>query len=89
MSDYKLLPCPFCGGGDIRYSVKVKGHFNMVYQVSAYCNDCYSYGPRALTMKSRHDDYAGRAACRNDDKAKQRAAEKWNTRAQLSRQKGE
>lgn len=41
MDDLKLLPCPFCGGKDIRFM----GYPGM-YQNSHYeCKDCHTIGP--------------------------------------------
>ena len=64
MSDYKLLPCPFCGGeADIRM---VNDGGNYV----AGCTKCPADVGRWWYW------------------TKKEAANAWNTRAQLSRQKG-
>jgi Lar family restriction alleviation protein len=77
----ELLPCPFCGSTDIRYSLKVTGRFDVRYHASMYCNKCHCYGTRTLTKTVRHDDYKGRRSIEYDSETKQEAIEAWNRRA--------
>lgn len=76
----KLLPCPFCGSTDIRYSLKITGHFDVRYHASMYCNKCHCYGARTLTTVVRNNDYKGRTSIEQDETIKQKAIDKWNTR---------
>ena len=78
----KLKPCPFCGGTDIRYSLKITGHFDVRYHASMYCNKCHCYGARTLTESINHDDYKGRHYIEKDETIRQKAVDKWNTRTQ-------
>lgn len=76
---YKLTPCPFCGGEDIRYSIKVTGRFNEKrYHASFYCNSCHCYGPRILSDVVI--GYASRSAIEQDESLKIKAAEAWDNR---------
>lgn len=76
----ELKPCPFCGGKDIRYSLKITGRFDVKYHASMYCNKCHCYGARTLTQSMRHNDYKGRQQIEKDENIKQQAIEKWNRR---------
>lgn len=80
MADLKL--CPFCGGTDIRYSLKLTGHFDVRYHAAMYCNKCHCYGARTLTGTVHHDNYKGRTAIENDATIKAAAIEAWNRRAE-------
>ena len=77
----ELKPCPFCGGEDIRCSFKVSGRFIKQYRVAMFCNDCHTYGPRVLTIKTDPDDYRGRCLITKDEKYEAAATEAWNRRA--------
>lgn len=79
---YKLKPCPFCGSKDIRYSLKITGHFDVRYHASMYCNKCHCYGARTLTETISHNDYKGRRAIEQDKNIKRKAIETWNRRAE-------
>ena len=76
----ELKPCPFCGSTDIRYSLKITGHFDVRYHASMYCNKCHCYGARTLTEKVNHNDYKGRTQIEKDETIKQKAIDLWNTR---------
>ena len=76
----ELLPCPFCGSTDIRYSLKITGHFGVRYHASMYCNKCHCYGARTLTEKVNQNDYKGRYHIEQDETIKQKAVDIWNTR---------
>ena len=78
----ELKPCPFCGGTDIRYSLKVTGHFDVRYHAAMYCNECHCYGARTLTKFVPHDYYKGRTAIENDAEVKEMAERAWNRRAE-------
>jgi Lar family restriction alleviation protein len=78
----ELKPCPFCGGTDIRYSLKITGHFDVRYHAAMYCNKCHCYGARTLTGTVRHDNYKGRTAIENDAAIKAEAIEAWNRRVE-------
>ena len=80
----ELKPCPFCGGEDIRYSLKVKGHRPTQYHAVMYCNSCHCYGKRTRTDKVRHDDYKGRREIQDDEDYKATAIAAWNTRADIA-----
>ncbi len=76
----KLKPCPFCGSTDIRYSLKITGHFNVRYHASMYCNKCHCCGARTLTKSIRHNDYKGRLQIEEDKSIRQQAEDVWNRR---------
>ena len=76
----ELKPCPFCGGTDIRYSLKITGHFDVRYHASMYCNNCHCYGARTLTKIVDHNDYKGRSQIEADESIKQQAEDAWNRR---------
>ena len=78
----ELKPCPFCGGTDIRYSLKITGHFDVRYHATMYCNKCHCYGARTLTGMVHHYDYKGRTVIKNDATIKAAAIEAWNRRAE-------
>ena len=79
--DEELKPCPFCGCKDIRYSLKITGHFDVQYHASMYCNKCHCYGKRTLTKKVSHANYKGRIEIENDKEVQDEAIKAWNTRA--------
>jgi len=78
MSGYKLLPCPFCGG-KAKYKRVVGENIFRSNIPGCYvvCVNCGASSKTEWSMLFGQDDYVDRAF------------EKWNTRAQLSRQKGE
>ena len=78
----ELKPCPFCGGTDIRYSLKITGRWEIGYHASMYCNKCHCYGARTLTEKVPYRDYKGRTAIERDETIKRKAIEAWNRRAE-------
>ena len=78
----ELKPCPFCGGTDIRYSLKITGHFDVRYHASMYCNVCHCYGARTLTKVVPHDDYKGRTTIEKDTVIREMAERAWNRRAE-------
>ena len=80
MEQKELKPCPFCESTDIRYSLKITGHFDVRYYAAMYCNKCHCYGPRTLTKVVPHDDYKGRQEIEKDNSVKQEAIEAWNRR---------
>ena len=71
MSDYKLLPCPFCGGEAkvLKHTFMDDDGFEDIWGWSIECMDCH--------VATRGYNGEGQAI------------DAWNTRAQLSRQKGE
>ena len=70
--------CPFCGGQDIRYSLKGSERFGRrTYHACFYCWDCNAYGPR-VSYIAPPDVY--RHEVEHNDALKQAAAEKWNKR---------
>ena len=75
-----IKPCPFCGGEDIRYSLKTKGTRDAQYHATMYCNSCHCYGRRTLTEKIKRDDYSGRRAIAENQTIKQEAIKAWNRR---------
>lgn len=81
----ELKPCPFCGSTDIRYSLKVTGHFDVRYHASMYCNKCHCYGARTVTEQVSDNDYKGRSSIERDETIKQKAIEAWNRRADNER----
>ena len=81
MSKIKLLPCPFCGGEHIDYSVKTCGRWERKYHVAMYCKDCNCYGARVLITPTESTRYE----VENNPKYKQLAIEKWNTRKPMER----
>ena len=81
----KLKPCPFCGSTDIKYSLKITGHFDVRYHASMYCNKCHCYGARTLTKSIRHNDYKGRHQIEADESIRKQAEEAWNRRADNDR----
>ncbi len=78
-----LKPCPFCGGKDIRFSMKIDGkHYHVIrYRVAMYCNKCHTYGPITFTEEVLRTNYAGREAIKKDDAVKVQAENLWNGRA--------
>lgn len=77
----ELKPCPFCGSVDIKYSLKITGHFEIRYHAAMYCNKCHCYGARTLTKAINHNDYKGRRFIEEDEELKQQAITAWNRRA--------
>lgn len=74
----KPSPCPFCGGTDIRYSIKTTTiSYKRAYHVTAYCNNCHCYGPRILV---KVDEDASRYDVARDKQLEEAAYEAWNKR---------
>ena len=69
MSDYKLLPCPFCGSENVNYTPIEDQNYDDHLKGFIWCHGCNFTSDVFLDFKF--------------------AAEKWNTRAQLSHQKGD
>ena len=80
MTTPDLKPCPFCGGTDIRFSMKITGHFEVRYHAVFYCNKCHCYGPRTLTKEVDHYDFNSRENIFQDDTNRTAAAEAWTRR---------
>lgn len=79
----ELKPCPFCGGTDIRFSVKKTGRFEFYYHAAMYCNQCHCYGARIHTAACR--ERQNRYDIENDAVLKHYAVEAWNRRADNER----
>jgi len=76
----ELKACPFCGGNDIRFSLKTRGVREIKYHATMYCNDCHCYGKRTLTQSIPSSNYSGRRAIKNDKTVQELAIAAWNTR---------
>ena len=76
----ELKSCPFCGGTDIRHSLKISGKRDIYYHSVMYCNKCHTYGPRVMSEKFDHNNYKGRYAIEKDESLKIKAIEAWNRR---------
>lgn len=75
----ELKPCPFCGGEDIRFSVKTTTiNFARAYHFAMYCSKCHCYGARALW---KYDGKMRRVDIDRNDSFKAQAIEAWNRRA--------
>lgn len=78
-----LLPCPFCGGEAIRFSMKVSnrhtGNDYVVWHSTMYCNDCNTYGKRIVC----HSMEKYRTSDTEAKQFKQEATTAWNTRTAL------
>lgn len=89
-----VLPCPFCGSTDIKYSVKkapdrvdmdvstgklVVTHFIRFY-IAMYCDNCHCYGRRILIDS---DNKIKRMNLSNDPKYREFAEKAWNERTVL------
>lgn len=75
----RLKPCPFCGGKDIRYSIKSAGKWKGMYHASMYCNKCHCYGARILYDANSYAGYK-RYTVEKDEELKSKAMEAWNER---------
>ena len=75
-----LKPCPFCGSCDIKYSLKITGHFDIKYHACMYCNKCHCYGARTLTKGIKREDYKSRIEIKNNGEIYNSAIELWNKR---------
>ena len=74
-----LKPCPFCGGEDIRFSVKTTTiNFDRAYHFAMYCRKCNCYGARTLW---KYDGKMRRVDIDRNDSFKAQAIEAWNRRA--------
>jgi Lar family restriction alleviation protein len=80
MSELKLLPCPFCGGEDIGYSVKTTGRWERKYHVAMYCKDCNCYGKRVLVTPTENTRYD----VERNEEYKKLAIKDWNTRKPMA-----
>ena len=72
----ELKRCPFCGGEDIRYSLKTMGRREGTYHVAMYCNKCNCYGARTIIKPLEET----RWQIENNEKYKEIAIKAWNTR---------
>lgn len=74
----QLKPCPFCGGKNIDYSIKVTSRKRDTanYHVCMYCKDCNCYGKRVLV----HADNICRKNIENNMKFRKIAEDAWNHR---------
>ena len=71
--------CPFCGGSDIRYSLKASANIGRRnYHACFYCWNCNTYGPRVLYTA---DPDVHRHTVEHNEELKRAAAEKWNSRS--------
>lgn len=73
----KLKPCPFCGGEDIKFSLKTTGRWERKYHLAMYCNDCHCYGTRSIITPTEDT----RSQVEKNKEYEQIAIEKWNRRA--------
>lgn len=83
-NDKKILnakPCPFCGGTDIRLSLKKTGRFETYYHATLHCYNCRTFGPRVLSEKiNSTSQYIGRYIVEKDNELEARAINAWNER---------
>ena len=67
----ELLPCPFCGGTNVRVDFDYAREY-----MATWCDDCGAYGPQV--------DLADALAWRHSkDENRVKAIELWNTRAKV------
>jgi hypothetical protein len=77
--ELELKPCPFCGGNDIRFSIKTTIiYYERAYHFTMYCWDCNCYGPRVLHKCGRH--IYNRSELEKSIDFYTQAAEAWNRR---------
>jgi hypothetical protein len=78
--DLELKPCPYCGGSDIRYSIKTTTiSFERAYHLTMYCWNCNCYGPRTLYKCGKQSENRVKLEMNTDFYTQ--AAEAWNRRA--------
>ena len=75
-----VIPCPFCGGHNIGYSVKTMGIRAKKYHVAMYCKDCNCYGKRTIVSIDTDSEYTFREDIEKNATFKQLAIDAWNTR---------
>lgn len=74
----EIKKCPFCGGEDIRFSVKTTTiQFQRAYHFAMYCTKCNCYGARILW---KHDGKMHRIEIERNEEFKKQAIEAWNRR---------
>jgi hypothetical protein len=77
--ELELKPCPYCGGKDIRFSIKTTTiYYERAYHFTMYCWDCNCYGPRVLHKCGRH--IYNRSELEKSVDFYTQAAEAWNRR---------
>lgn len=77
--DIKLKPCPFCGGNDVRFSVKTTTiNYRRAYHIVMYCAKCHCYGARSLVY---HDGHTPRVELGKNEEWRRIAIDAWNRRA--------
>lgn len=81
----EIMSCPFCGGNDIRYSLKKVAQFSFCYyQAAMYCHECHTYGPRIFTETVEKNSWLGRRyKIASDNVYKERAIKAWNDRKNI------
>ena len=72
----ELKPCPFCGGSDVRYSIKTVG---VGYHAAFYCNYCHCYGPGYIAR----GPFENRNEIERNEHTKRWARNLWNKRADI------
>ena len=76
----ELKPCPYCGGEDIRYSLKTgTSDFKRIYHAAMYCFNCHCYGTRVLIKNPE----ANRYDVERNEQYRKLAENKWNERINL------
>lgn len=72
----KIKPCPFCGGINIKFSIKVasRKRTSVTYHACMYCDDCKASSTRVLVNVT----YNNRSLVENDESFKEQALELWN-----------
>jgi len=88
MSDYKLLPCPFCGGEAELKSQEVEYGLCGAWVLCKECNAKSNY-MNTHELHLRQGSISTPMTEESRRRGIERAIASWNTRAQLSRQKGE
>lgn len=74
----EIKPCIFCGGINIKFSIKVasRKRTSATYHACMYCDDCKASSPRVLV----HVTCNNRILVENDEYFKEQALELWNRR---------
>lgn len=75
----RLKPCPFCGGENLDFSLKIatRGYNKeSMYHGVIYCKDCHAYGTRVLCYSSQQYRYSEE----EKEMFYQQAVKAWNTR---------
>lgn len=79
MTDNELKPCPFCGGTDIRLSIK---RTEYPYWYSAlYCRSCNCYGARTRVTVLKKG-WISRVEIERSADVRHKAIEAWNRRVE-------